>query len=235
MGGEEMAYCKSCGAYIPDGLSACLACGYDEASEQAASAVKKQSSPKEKQNDDVREVMDRHRRLQQEKNRQWAEKEKERRDRQKENRRWAQEEYAKRQAEREVEAEQRRRDEEQRRREAERQRAEHRRSTAGSGAQTSPGAAVSAGGNRALAAASYLGVLFALPFFFTPDDAFAKFHARQGLKLFLFTLVTRILKYITPFGWIFTLIHLYFIYKGASNALNGKKEPLPYIGTIGDK
>ena len=237
-----MAYCKSCGAYIPDGLSACLACGYDEASEQAASAVKKQSSPKEKQNDDVREVMDRHRRLQQEKNRQWAEKEKERRDRQKENRRWAQEEYAKRQAEREVEAEQRRRDEEQRRREAEqrrreaeRQRAEQRRSTAGSGAQTSPGAAVSAGGNRALAAASYLGVLFALPFFFTPDDAFAKFHARQGLKLFLFTLVTRILKYITPFGWIFTLIHLYFIYKGASNALNGKKEPLPYIGTIGDK
>ena len=25
-----MAYCKKCGAYIPDGLSACLACGYDE-------------------------------------------------------------------------------------------------------------------------------------------------------------------------------------------------------------
>ena len=25
-----MSYCKKCGAYIPDGLSACLACGYDE-------------------------------------------------------------------------------------------------------------------------------------------------------------------------------------------------------------
>ncbi len=25
-----MAYCNKCGAYIPDGLTACLACGYDE-------------------------------------------------------------------------------------------------------------------------------------------------------------------------------------------------------------
>ena len=25
-----MAYCKKCGAYIPDGLTACLACGFDE-------------------------------------------------------------------------------------------------------------------------------------------------------------------------------------------------------------
>ena len=25
-----MAYCKSCGAYIPDGQTACLACGYND-------------------------------------------------------------------------------------------------------------------------------------------------------------------------------------------------------------
>ena len=30
-----MAYCKSCGAYIPDGQTACLACGYDESAEAA--------------------------------------------------------------------------------------------------------------------------------------------------------------------------------------------------------
>ena len=224
-----MAYCKSCGAYIPDGLSACLACGYDETAEHAAAAAaaKKQPSPKQKQSDDVREVMERHRILQQEKNRQWAEKEQERRQKQRENRRWAQEEYARRQAEREVEAEQRRRDAEQRREEQER--------SGGGESASAPGAAASGEGNRALAALSYMGVLFALPYFFTPDDAYAKFHARQGMKLFLFTLLTRVLKYFTPFGWIFTLIHLYLIYKGATNALNGKKEPLPYIGTIGDK
>ena len=147
--------------------------------------------------------------------------------RREENRRWAEEEYARRQAEREVEAEQRRMDEEQRRKEQER--------SGGGESASAPGAAASGEGNRALAALSYMGVLFALPYFFTPDDAYAKFHARQGLKLFLFTLLTRVLKYFTPFGWIFTLIHLYLIYKGATNALSGKKEPLPYIGTIGDK
>ena len=31
-----MAYCKSCGAYIPDGQSACLACGYDENAKQSS-------------------------------------------------------------------------------------------------------------------------------------------------------------------------------------------------------
>ena len=29
-----MAYCKKCGAYIPDGQENCLACGYDEAAER---------------------------------------------------------------------------------------------------------------------------------------------------------------------------------------------------------
>ena len=89
-----MPYCKSCGAYIPDGLTACLACGYDDTVVQAGAASQKQAAPKPERNDDVREVMERHRRLQQEKNKQWAEKEKERREQQRENRRWAQEEYA---------------------------------------------------------------------------------------------------------------------------------------------
>ena len=31
-----MPYCKSCGAYIPDGQSKCLACGYDEEADRAA-------------------------------------------------------------------------------------------------------------------------------------------------------------------------------------------------------
>ena len=33
-----MAYCKSCGAYIPDGITACLACGYDEAAKAQESS-----------------------------------------------------------------------------------------------------------------------------------------------------------------------------------------------------
>ena len=31
-----MAYCSKCGAYIPDGMTRCLACGYDDHAEQTA-------------------------------------------------------------------------------------------------------------------------------------------------------------------------------------------------------
>lgn len=211
-----MPYCKSCGAYIPDGLTACIACGFDENAPKASAAANAQTAKKTAANEDMREILERHRKLQQEKNQQWAESEKARREQQAENRRWAQEEYARRQAEREVQAEQREQEQ------ARRQAAERRSQRAGTGT-----------GNTGLAALSYLGILFALPFFLTPDDQYAKFHAKQGLRLFLLTLFTRVLKYVTPFGWIFTMIHLYLIYKGMSNALNGRKEPLPYIGTIG--
>ena len=37
---------------------------------------------------------------------------------------------------------------------------------------------------------------------------------------------------LTGIGWIATLIRLYLIYKGMSNALNGRKEKLPWIGNI---
>ena len=109
-----MPYCKSCGAYIPDGLSACLACGFDEDAQRAAAAAaqkaeqeaERQRKLKQEEEDFARQEMERQRREQQERNRQWAEQERERRERQAENRQWAQEEYARRQAQREVTAEQ---------------------------------------------------------------------------------------------------------------------------------
>ena len=90
-----------------------------------------------------------------------------------------------------------------------------------------------ADGNRLFGGLSYLSILFALPFIFTPQDEFAKFHAKQGLRLFIFGLVGDAVGALTGFGWIFTLIRFYLIYKGMMNAFNGVKEPLPYIGNIG--
>ena len=87
-------------------------------------------------------------------------------------------------------------------------------------------------GNKALAALSYLSVLFALPYIFMPNDRFAKFHAKQGLKLFVFGIIADVLGAFVGLGWIVTLLRLYLIYKGMSNALNGKKEQLPIIGNI---
>ena len=74
-----------------------------------------------------------------------------------------------------------------------------------------------------------------MPYFFAPQDEYAKFHARQGFKLFLFGIAADILASLIGIGWIATLARLYLMFKGMSNALNGKKEPLPYIGTLGDK
>ncbi len=223
-----MAYCKNCGAYIPDGQASCLACGYVERTQPtaaAAAAAPKKEQPRE---DDLGEVMERHRQLQQEKNRQWAQQEKERRDRQKENRRWAQEEYVRRQAERELKEEERRRETEQ----TARERVVHRLDQTESG---SSGNVRSQGGNTALAALSYLSVLFLGPFLAAPNDEFAMFHAKQGLRLFIFGAIADLIGGLFSIGWLLSLARIYFIIKGISNALNGKKEPLPYIGTIGKR
>ncbi len=210
-----MAYCKSCGAYIPDGQTGCIACGFDENVKPSYAA--EAQAKKTEQNEDMREILERHRKLQQEKNKQWAENEKARREQQEENRRWAREEYARRQAEREVRAEEAEREENRRR----------------ENSSTETFRSSSASGNTALAALSYLSVLFVLPFALTPEDGFAKYHAKQGLRLFIFSAVADIIGSIFPIGWILSLFRIYCIFKGISNAINGRKEPLPYIGTIG--
>jgi uncharacterized membrane protein len=225
-----MAYCKKCGAYIPDGLSACLACGYDDAAANAAAeAARKQSAraaqqaqPKTEQGETIEDIMARHRRLQQEKNRQWAEQEKQRRERQAENRQWAQEEFARRQAEREVKAE----EEARRRAEEKAQQRAYRQTRASAPAQ-------SGSGNTALAALSYLSIFFLGPFFLANQDEFAMYHAKQGMRLFIFGAIADLISSFIPFGWILTIFRIYCIYKGISNVLQGKKEPLPYIGNIG--
>ena len=95
-----MAYCKKCGAYVPDGLSACLACGYDEAAEEKRSGA---ATAREQQNEDFRLKYEEERRRRQEDNRKWAEQERLRR---------------------QEEEERRQREEDERQREEERQRQE---------------------------------------------------------------------------------------------------------------
>ncbi len=218
-----MAYCLKCGAYIPDGQTVCLACGYNPADEEKKKAESKKSRTGvaayqySSNNEELRRRLEEQRKRTQEKNRQWAEQERvrreeeaareeARREQQERNRQWAQEEYERRQTE------------------------QQRQNSAENYAVNRSGE-----GNRALAAISYLSVLFAIPYIFAPNDSYAKFHAKQGLKLFLFGIAADILTGIIGLGWIATLARFYLIYKGMTNALNGKKEPLPYIGTLGDQ
>ena len=201
-----MAYCKRCGAYIPDGLSACLACGYDEAGEQASAQTYERE-----QHEDLREQYEQERKKQQETSRKWAEQEYERR----------QTAQKRREEELRRQAEQREQGREQAKAYAERVK---------SGINTA-----AKSNNKLVAALSYLSILFLLPRFLCPDDDFARYHARQGLTLFVFGIICDAISAMFPIGWLLSLFRLYCIYKGMTNALNGRKEPLPYIGQYGEK
>ena len=170
-----MAYCKSCGAYIPDGVTACIACGYDEAAEQqktsarsadaaaARASEKKSGREKYKQfdSDYLREQLEEQRKRQQANSRKWAETE-----------------YAQRQKAKEEQA----------------RNFTNTSRTSGTNnyTDTVKNTVQSADLSKLMAGMSYVSGLFLVPMLFAKDDGFAAFHAKQGMKLFFAGLIARI-------------------------------------------
>ena len=209
LGENIMAYCDKCGAYIPDGQSKCLACGYDEAEER------ERTSRAYQQQEDQRTQAEQRRRQRQEEDRKWAENE--------QRRRQMEEEFKRRQKQAEEKA-----------------RSFVNRGSAGGWQQTDQGSfrvstedagfSSSKGHNKLLAALSYVSILFLIPLIFAQDDEFAKFHAKQGARLFVCNAIGTVLGSIFSIGWVITLLLIYLMVVGIKNALNEKWEPLPYIG-----
>ncbi len=85
----------------------------------------------------------------------------------------------------------------------------------------------------------YLGILCLLPLLLKKDDAFAHFHAKQGLVLFLTGVILSIIMVIPILGWIVgavgTLVLLVLWIIGLINALTGKQKALPLIGGFAEK
>ena len=185
-----MAYCNECGAYIPDGQTACLACGYDPA--KVKTKNKKSSSggfAYEFDSTVLKEEIEKQKQRIKEESKKWAEEEKARREAQKD------------------------------------------KQSADSAPAHEPGQ-LSDGTIRLLSAASYLGALFILPFIFASNSEYARFHAKQGIKLFVFGIICKILTAIVPVAALINLFQFYLIYKGMSAALNNRMEELPYIGKL---
>jgi len=90
-----------------------------------------------------------------------------------------------------------------------------------------------------IAILSYFGILFIVPLLACKDNAFAKFHAKQGLVLFIAEVATMLIVWIPILGWIVGFIAwiLWVILSlmGIINVLGGKKTPLPVIGKFADK
>lgn len=202
-----MAYCDKCGAYIPDGQLKCLACGYDPTAAQREEQKRASAAAYQQQKQAEEERL----RAQQQRA------EEERRKRVEDDRRWAEKEYARRRAER-----------------ARSESANFNVEDFGREFAQKTGINRSAGGNKLLSILSYFSFLFILPFIFGGDDKFCRFHAKQGLSLFVFSAIADALSS-TPFGWIMQIMRIYMIFKGVTSAANGRCEPLPFIGKFMDK
>jgi len=214
-----MAYCKRCGAYIPDDLTACLACGYDDfaekqkaAAESSGAAASQKASEKNTQKANGKE---KYKQVDSEFLRKQLE---EQRKRQQENsKKWAETEYQQRQKAREEQA-------------------RNFTNTSGrSGSdvyRTIRSTMASDDTSKVLAGLSYFSVLFVLPYLFKKDDEFAKYHAKQGMSLFIAGIIGDIAGGLLGIGWVVGLARIFLALTGINNVVNGKKKPLPYIGEL---
>lgn len=88
--------------------------------------------------------------------------------------------------------------------------------------------------NKVMAFLSYLWILFIVPLIAAPNSPYAKFHANQGLLLFLFDIVIAIVAMIPVVGWIISAVGgalvLIFRIIGIVNSLKGEAKELPLIG-----
>lgn len=88
---------------------------------------------------------------------------------------------------------------------------------------------------KVLSILSYVSVCCFLPFLFTKEDEFAKFHGKQGILLLILSAIIDILGGLSTVAFLLSAFRLYLMYVGIKNVLNDKMEKLPYIGKYADK
>jgi uncharacterized membrane protein len=98
--------------------------------------------------------------------------------------------------------------------------------------------------NKLMAALSYLGILFLIPMLAAKDSKFARFHANQGIVLFITNVLNGVilgtaLRKLPLIGWAFGIassiigvILFVFAILGIINVVNGRAKELPLIGNI---
>lgn len=93
--------------------------------------------------------------------------------------------------------------------------------------------------NKVMAIIAYFGCLCFIPLIVAKDSQFAKYHANQGLSLFIMSIVLSAVKMVLAFsdipmvGMVVTVIQiglLVLMVLGIVNAAGGKMKPLPVIG-----
>ena len=98
---------------------------------------------------------------------------------------------------------------------------------------------VDKGDPKVIAAIGYLWILFLVPLLFKKDDPFCRHHGKQGLVLFIFSVLVSIVGTIPVIGWLIGflggLITLGLMILGIINALRGEMWEMPYLGKYAKK
>lgn len=96
--------------------------------------------------------------------------------------------------------------------------------------------------NKVMAVLAYIGILVLVPILAAKNSKYARFHANQGLVLFIaeviYNIVSAIIRAILPLVvvniilWVISVLFLVLSIIGIVNAATGKAKELPVIGKI---
>ncbi len=90
-----------------------------------------------------------------------------------------------------------------------------------------------------MAIISYISILCLIPILTKEKSEFVRFHAKQGLVLFIGEVATGVVLSVVPFLWMLTnligLVWLVLSVIGIINVVQKKEKPLPLIGQFADK
>lgn len=89
---------------------------------------------------------------------------------------------------------------------------------------------------KLMAILSYVGVLSLVPYLAEKDNKWVRYHAIQGVNLFIIEVILYIIRMIPILGWIVgwlgSIVTLVISIIGIVNACNGETKELPIVGKI---
>jgi len=89
--------------------------------------------------------------------------------------------------------------------------------------------------NKFLAVLSYLGILFIIPLLLKPEDAFVKFHVKQGIILVIGWVIGMVLYPFMDLGFLIHIVIVVFSIMGIINVSEEKMKDLPFVGELAKK
>ncbi len=91
--------------------------------------------------------------------------------------------------------------------------------------------------NTTMALLAYIGPLVIVSYLTAKDDAFVKYHIKQGLVLFVAEIALWIIGTMVYMLWpVINVVHVAIVILaivGIINAVNGKQKELPFVGKLG--